>query len=113
MATFRRLLQAPPEEGWLKIRMQKDRPSPPAANDYSASRVPRLGARFESQAIIPIPPNGFGLAARLHFMLSGHVAFPEQNGLALARATEFLAQRDEESAFVEPGNQRLSLSLNL
>jgi hypothetical protein len=37
-------------------------------------------------------------------MLSGHVAFPNQNSRVLARATEILAQLGEELAFVEPGN---------
>ena len=48
-------------------------------------------------------------------MLSGHVAFPEQNSLVLARATEILAQLGEELAFVEPGNPTNgdSLSMNL
>ena len=37
-------------------------------------------------------------------MLSGDMAFPEQNSLVLARATEILPQLGEELAFVEPGN---------
>jgi hypothetical protein len=37
-------------------------------------------------------------------MLFGHVAFPEQNSLVLARVTETLAQLGEDLAFVEPGN---------
>ena len=48
-------------------------------------------------------------------MLSGDMAFPEQNSLVLARATETLAQRGEELALVEPGNHTNghSLSMNL
>jgi len=48
-------------------------------------------------------------------MLSAHVAFPEQNSLVLARATEILPQLGEELAFVEPGNPTNgdSLSMNL
>jgi hypothetical protein len=37
-------------------------------------------------------------------MLSGHVAFRDQNSPVLARATEILAQPGEELAFIEPGN---------
>lgn len=47
---------------------------------------------------------GFALATKLSFMLSGHVAFPEQNSLLLARTTKILARLVEELAFVEPGN---------
>jgi hypothetical protein len=48
-------------------------------------------------------------------MLSGHVAFCEQNSPILARATEILAQLGEELTFVEPGNPANgdSLSMNL
>jgi hypothetical protein len=55
-------------------------------------------------AITPIPSNGFALATRLQFMLSGDVAFSEQNSPVLARATEILAQPGEELGLVEPGN---------
>ena len=58
---------------------------------------------FGWDAITPITPSGFTLAVRLHFMLSGHVAFPEQNFLLVACATEILAKQVEELAFVEPG----------
>ena len=68
---------------------------------------------FESDAITPTPPNGFALAARLHYMLSGHVAFPEQNGLLLTRTTESLAQPLEELAFIDPGNTTISNSLSI
>jgi hypothetical protein len=48
-------------------------------------------------------------------MLSGHVAFREQNSLVLAHATAILAQLGEELAFAEPGNPTNgdSLSMNL
>lgn len=75
---------------------------PLVASCYSATRSPRLGVTFGSHGINPIPPNGFALAASLHFMLFGHVAFAEQN--RRVRATEILTQRGEEPAFVEPGN---------
>jgi len=60
--------------------------------------------KLGSDAIGPIPPNGFVLAARLHFVLSRHVAFPGQNSTVLARATKMLAQPGLEWMFVEPGN---------
>ena len=56
-----------------------------------------------SDAITPIGPNRFALASTLHFMLSGHVAFPEQNSPVLARATEILTQLGEELASLETG----------
>jgi hypothetical protein len=68
---------------------------------------------FGSDAITPIPPNGFALATRLHFMLSGHVAFREQNSPVLARATEILAQLGAELDFAEPGNSTNSQSLSM
>jgi hypothetical protein len=37
-------------------------------------------------------------------VLSGHVAFPEQNGLLVARTPEMLQQLGEELASFEPGN---------
>jgi hypothetical protein len=55
-----------------------------------------------SGTIAPTAPNGFALAATLHFMLSGHVAFPQQTSLVLARATEILAQLGDRLPFVEP-----------
>ena len=84
--------------------MEKYSPQLPVTVCYSASRSSRLRVTRGSDAITPIPPNGFALATRLHFVLSGHVAFPEQNRPVLARATEMLAQLGEELAFVEPGN---------
>jgi len=100
--------------------MRKPSRQPPVAYCFSAPRAPRLPATFGPDAIAPIPPNGFAphgfaLAASLHFVVSGHVAFPEQSSLVLARATEILAQLGEELAFVEPGNLTNddSLSLNL
>jgi len=68
-----------------------------------------------SGANTPIPPNGFALAARHLFMLSGHVAFPKQNSWVQVGATENLAQLGEELAFLETGNPTNgdSLSLNL
>lgn len=59
---------------------------------------------FGSDAITPIAPNGFALAASHHFMLSNHVAFAEQSSQVLALATEIVAPPSEESAFIEPGN---------
>jgi len=37
-------------------------------------------------------------------MLSGHMAFAEQNSLVLARVIEILTQLGEELAFLEPGH---------
>jgi hypothetical protein len=82
--------------------MEKYSPQPPVTDCYSASRSSRLRVTRGSDAITPIPPNGFALAARLDFMLSGHVAFPEQKSLGPARATEILARLGEELAFLEP-----------
>lgn len=63
---------------------------------------------------LPIsPPPGFALAARLDFMVSGHVAFPKQNSRVLAGATEILARLGEESAFVKPGNPTNGDSLSM
>ena len=84
--------------------MKKDILPTPVTDSFAAPRSPRQRVTFGSDAVTPIPPNGFALAARLHFMLSGHVAFPEQNCLLLARATKILVQRVEELAFVEQGN---------
>ena len=84
--------------------MEKYSPQPPVTDIYSASGFSRLGVTRGSDAITPIPPNGFALAARLDFMLSGHVAFPEQKSLGPACATEILARLGEELAFLEPGN---------
>jgi hypothetical protein len=81
--------------------MAKHSLKPPAAYCFSA---PRRRGTFGSDAITPIPSNGFTLATRLEFMLCGDVAFPEQNSPVPARATEILAQPGEELAFVEPGN---------
>jgi hypothetical protein len=76
---------------------------PALADGFPAPRSPRPGVTFGSDAIIPIPPNGFALATRLHFVLSGHVAFPEQSGRVPARGTEIPAQSGEDLAFVQPG----------
>jgi hypothetical protein len=56
---------------------------------------------------LPIPvdrPTGFALATTLHFMLSGHVAFPDQNSSVVACATEILAQPGKQWACAEPCN---------
>jgi two-component system, chemotaxis family, sensor kinase CheA len=45
-------------------------------------------------------------------MLSGHVADPQQDALALTRATEILAQLGEELAFVEAGKDTGLLPIN-
>ena len=57
-----------------------------------------------SPAIAESLSNGFALATKLHFMLSGHMAFAEQNSLVLARVIEILTQLGEELAFLEPGH---------
>jgi len=59
---------------------------------------------FGSNAINPIPTNGFTLASMRHSMLFGFVAFPEKASRVLARATEILAQQGEELAFLQPGS---------
>jgi hypothetical protein len=53
------------------------------------------------------------LATKLHFMLFGHVAFPEQSSLVLARVTETLAQWGEDLTFIEPGNPTNGNSLSM
>lgn len=95
--------------------MPMDRPKPPVAYHDSASCSPRRRVLRGSDAIKPIPPNGFALAASLQFVLSGHVAFPKQNRRVLAGMTDILAQRGEELAFVKLGNLNNddSLSMNL
>jgi hypothetical protein len=93
--------------------MKKDSPPTPTIFCFSAPRSPRLRVTVGSDAITPIPPNGFALAAKLHFMLSGRVAFLEQNSLFLARMTEILAQLIEELAFVEPDNPITGNSLSM
>lgn len=97
------------------MRMEKNSLKRPVAYCFRASRSSCLRVIFRLDAITPIPPNGFALAASLHFMLSGHVAFREQNSLVLAHATAILAQLGEELAFAEPGNPTNgdSLSMNL
>jgi hypothetical protein len=84
--------------------MNKDSPPTRATLCFSAPRCPRFGIKFGSDAITPIPPNGFALAAGFDFMLSGPVVLPEQDCLLLARTAEIPAQLVEELAFNKPGN---------
>ena len=93
--------------------MEKYSPQPSVTDSYSASRSSRLRVTRGSDAITPIPPNGFALAARLDFMLSGHVAFPEQKSLGQARAAEILARLGEELAFLEPVKPTTDESLSM
>jgi hypothetical protein len=95
--------------------MEKNSLERPVTYCFRVPRASCLPVIFRLDAITPIPPNGFALAASLHFMLSGHVAFREQNSLVLARAAAILAQPGEELAFVAPGNPTNgdSLSMNL
>jgi hypothetical protein len=86
------------------MRMEKNSLKRSVAYCYRAPRASCLRVIFGLDAIAPIPPNGFALAANLHFVLSDYVAFREQNSLVLARTTETLAQWGEELAFAEPGN---------
>ena len=93
--------------------MEKYSPQSPVTDCYSAPRSSRLRVTSGSDAITPIPPNGFALAARLDFMLSGHVAFPEQKSLGPARAPEIPARLGEELAFLEPVKPTAGDSLSM
>jgi len=93
--------------------MKKDSPLARAAFYSSVPRSPRLRVTVGWDAITPIMPKGFALAARPYFMLSGRMAFPEENCLLPTRTTEILAQLVEELAFVKPGNPARDNSLSM